>query len=225
MKRVLVALVGLLGVTAAMTAGESRAAAAPPALEPAPARRAELPPIARLELLYRVGDGDTATHVDLVVGRTVTIGVRAFGFDGRPVGLTAAQVKWTTGNAGVAKVTNAGVVTARARGYATLTAIVGSVGQSVRACVATTDRELVPIAQTAGVLVPGLATIRARSTLPMSARLSFKTTGSTQWGPCAHWSIDESSRAWASIDRSGNLRASRMGTIGTVAASIGPRVR
>lgn len=150
--------------------------------------------ILQLAIVAPVAPRDTTGHVDMRVGQSFTLGVNG-----------SIAVKWSSGNSAVASVSVKGLVTAKARGYATITATTGAEKATIRACVvnAGVEFELLTVAERSVSIdtVPfTLATGQSRQLLGVA---QLRTTSPTEWGECRHWYLTSDSRRWATIDRRG----------------------
>lgn len=164
-----------------------------------------------LSVSHPITDGDTLGHLDLKVGQKVPL-----------TASRADSVKWSSGNTKVATVTTKGIVTAKARGYATITATRGTLKTTVRACVTATDQEVWP--WTVNLLgVRLLHESRLRQFFRDSIVATFQVIPATNWGPCVHYTLDSASARFATIDRAGLLR-SKQSVRGLLVAS-GPKAR
>jgi len=179
-------------------------------------------PVARLQIIVPMPDRDTANHVDLKVGSSAALLVRAF--DARGSRLASPVVKWSSSNSAVVSVSSAGVVAGRKRGYGTITAAAGTVKASIRGCVAATDREELAWREVSRIVIPGQSLLYQGSTLQHEQDVQLAVTGQTAWGECVHWTVDRIAGVYyqATISRSGLLRASR--SVGDIKAYIGPAV-
>lgn len=171
--------------------------------------------ILQLAIVAPVSPRDTAGHVDLKIGQTITLAVN------QPI-----AIKWSSGNPTVASVSTKGVVTAKARGYATITAATATARTTIRACVTDVDVELLTPKQiAASVVTKHEPRIRQGYGTQMIARARFRT--SPDWGSCTHWFVDDRTARFASIDRGGLLTAiqqTHADTFAVVGAAIGPRI-
>lgn len=160
--------------------------------------------------------GDSADHVDMRPGQRVALGGVALDSAGNTI--AGRSLVWKSGNPDVASITSGGIVTARKRGYATITGSIGAFSATVRACVINGtqgDREPMRVTQGDISIEPAAASLGAPgaklqlvAVVEMTARDTVNS--SAQWGPCVHWYLGdpslETAPARARIDRAGVLR-------------------
>jgi hypothetical protein len=168
----------------------------------------------QLAIAAPVASRDTAGHVDVRVGQQVVFTLSSHG---NP--LTSA--KWSSANPSVASISAKGVLTARARGYATITAAAGTQKATTRVCVTSLEQEALPWKiKSTTTSIAGETRLRPGAQRQAIAHVQLVT--SPDWGPCVHWSLDRDASEFARIDRAGVLHSSR--SVRDVKAFIGPRL-
>lgn len=161
--------------------------------------------------------GDTSTHVDLFKTRTAQLRSIALSIRGDTM---REPVKWSSGNTAVASISTSGVVTAKKRGYATITATVAGISGRLRVCVTDRERESLTWSVLSNRVTFNRERLQPRQTMLATAHVTLKPGGATQWGECVHWQLDSASREFARIDRAGVLHSSR--SVANIYAAVGP---
>ncbi len=177
--------------------------------------------IRSLDLGYPVTPRDSAGHLDLLVGQAETLSVTVHDTLGAIV--AKPTVSWSSGNTSVASVSK-GVVTAKAVGYATITATSGGVKSTVRACVSPGLADT--LVWTTRNAASGVATMSF--VLPKGSRHAFVTIYTlgvvgTQWGTCVHWAITSPHVPLTTVTHSGILLVADS-TFPYLVAAVGPVV-
>lgn len=178
----------------------------------------------QLAIVAPVAPHDTAGHVDLYAGQSLTLAVRHD---------SAWPVVWKSGNSTIVSVSTKGVLLAKQRGTTTLTAIRHGDTARTRVCVANTVRDTIPWVQVTastnaaapitsliGFMLPAKSTL-SHQQLTASTQLTPSTL-SASWLSCVHWTLDSASATYATISRSGLLRSPR--SVSQVLATIGPSI-
>lgn len=176
------------------------------------------PAVARVAIQIPVIPGDTDTHIDMQMGSATTIAAQPFDSAGNP--LTGRTTYWTSKDTAIAIIgrTN-GRLVAKRRGTSTITARIGGRQTSTTLCVSEHNRELLAAVIVSRVIVPGTSRLAAGSTVQETFDDQYKASGFL--AKCVHWSIPDSVKAFASVNRSGLLRATRSVPI---TSSIGPSI-
>ncbi len=139
---------------------------------------------------WQPADGDTRTHIDLAIGTRVQLAL----IDGVAVNVPAT---WKSSNATVASVTRAGLLAARQKGYATISATYAGLTYTIRACVPPAGQPQLLFRTRVDSVRVKLRTepLHVGESAPaglivnLSARDTTTTTAWGAWGPCVHWAI------------------------------------
>lgn len=132
-------------------------------------------------------------------------------YDNRGNAITGRSVVWTTNNAAVASVSQAGRVTGLLPGTAVITAVVDGIsGHS------TVDVRLVPVSRV--TLTPSDVTVKAGKTATLVARV-MDADNNPLTGRTVNWSSSDT--RIATVDQSGVVRAVRRGNATITATSEG----
>ena len=135
----------------------------------------------------------------------------ATALDSRGVAITGRPVVWTTNNAGVAAVSQSGVVTGLLPGTAVITAVVdGSAGNS------TITVSLTPVARV--TVTPSDVSIDAGKSATLTAR-TLDALGNTLTGRAIAWTSGDT--RIVTVDQAGVVRAIRRGSAVITATSEG----
>ena len=135
----------------------------------------------------------------------------ATALDSRGVAITGRPVVWTTNNAGVAAVSQSGVVTGLLPGTAVITAVVdGSAGNS------TITVSLTPVARV--TVTPSDVSIDAGKSATLTAR-ALDALGNTLTGRAMTWTSGDT--RIVTVDQAGVVRAIRRGSAVITATSEG----
>lgn len=141
------------------------------------------------------------------------VALRAVAYDAGGKVLSGRLVLWATSNADVATVDNAGVVTARGGGTATITATIDGESGSARATVAPVR---LPVASVS--VAPGTASVPAGGSVQLTAT-PRDASGAALTGRAVNWSTSNS--AIATVSSSGSVKGVSPGTATITATSEG----
>jgi hypothetical protein len=165
--------------------------------------------VLQLAIAAPVAARDTTGHVDMRIGQSITLGVNTAG------------AKWSSGNPTIASVTTKGVVSAKAAGYATITATDVTRKATIRVCVTASDQEQIPW-KIKSIKTPLIGESRMWPGTQRQIVAHIQLVASPDMGPCVHWILDRESSEFGRIDRAGVVHSSR--TVRDVKAFIGPRL-
>jgi len=178
-----------------------------------------LPPVAKVVIRQQVLPRDTTGHLDLQMGQQRIVQADALDSLGQPI--PQRTISWSSGDTTIVRIERlTGLVTAKNRGWATITAKSGGKQASLTVCVSEHNREELRTTEASRKVVPGAAQVIAgRSTIQEYAVIQLKPVGFLP--RCVHWTVGV---PYASITKTGLLTTTQSIPVGQVAAWIGPSI-